>query len=483
MRCKLILSVAAAVVTGCAGSPWSPWWASKPPPKPPAAAAGTAPAAPATAAAKADPQALQQVMADLEQAGTIDPAARDRLLADLRQTDPSLWPLMLQQFRAAAAYRRQLEEREKPSGLPASGVTVLGPPGSASERPVRLPEIGPGTSGPSPAAAAGGRYSGPLPAGGQVAVAAGAAPGLCQVDTCQPLPRVAGAAAGSAAAAGSPAGAAAGIGSKPAGPPGGVVQAGYQSPISSGRAGLTASGQWQACLAGAIQAIEAESKAKPKGQSDPTLEARLRMLYLLAGRRDDAMLPIPAASSSDQDYWSKQIFGLYTWLDAERTPDAARRAGETKRILSEALARLGESAPLVVRNLAFCTAVLGYGSIQPFKKSEFAPDQEVLLYAEVENFRSESTAKGFHTSLRSSYQIFDSRGQRVADHEFPVVEEFCQNPRRDYFIGYHLRLPKRIYPGKHKLQLTVEDSQSHKVGQSTIGFTVKGEEEGPAPRE
>jgi len=271
--------------------------------------------------------------------------------------------------------------------------------------------------------------------------------------------------------------------SKPAGPPGEVIQTGYQSAIPNGQAGLAASGPWQAHLAAAIQSVEAENKAKPKGQSYPALEARLRMLYLLAARRDDAMLPIPAASSSDQDYWSKQIFGLCTWLDAERTPDAARRAGETKRILSEALARLGESAPLVVRNLAFCTAVLGYGSIQPFKKSEFAPDQEVLLYAEVENFLSEATAKGFHTSLRSSYQVFDSRGQRVADHEFPVVEEFCQNPRRDYFIGYHLRLPKRIYPGKHTLQLTVEDSQSHKVGQSTIAFTVKGEEEGPAPRE
>jgi hypothetical protein len=63
----------------------------------------------------------------------------------------------------------------------------------------------------------------------------------------------------------------------------------------------------------------------------------------------------------------------------------------------------------------------------------------------------------------------------VADHDFTVTEEYCQNPRRDYFIGYQLRLPKRIYPGKHTLQLTIEDLKSHKVGQSSIDLSIKDE--------
>ncbi len=199
----------------------------------------------------------------------------------------------------------------------------------------------------------------------------------------------------------------------------------------------------------------------------------MRMLYLLAGRRDDAVQPIPSAPPADQEFWSKQIYGLATWLDTERAGDATRRAAETKQILEEAVTRLGESAPLVVRNLAFCTEVQSYGCTTRFKTYEFVPDQEVLLYAEVENFTSEATPKGFHTSLRSSYQIFDNRGQRVADHQFPTTEEYCQNPRRDFFIGYRLRLPKRIYPGKHTLQLTIEDLKSHKVGQSSIELTIR----------
>ena len=69
----------------------------------------------------------------------------------------------------------------------------------------------------------------------------------------------------------------------------------------------------------------------------------------------------------------------------------------------------------MVRNLAFCTEVQSYGCVKPFKAYEFAPGQEVLLYAEVENFTSEATPKGYHTALRSSYQVLDGRGQRVAD--------------------------------------------------------------------
>ena len=200
------------------------------------------------------------------------------------------------------------------------------------------------------------------------------------------------------------------------------------------------------------------------------------MLYLMAGRRDDAVEPIISIPASHQEFWSKQLYGLATWLDAEETADDARRAGETKQILEEAVARLGESAPLVVRNLAFCTNVQSYGCTKQFKTSEFSPGQEVLLYAEVENFTSEATPEGFHTSLRSSYRIFDSRGRQVADHQFTTTEEHCQNPRRDFFIGYHLRLPDRIYPGKHTLQLTIEDLKSHKVGQSSIELTFKGVE-------
>ena len=187
---------------------------------------------------------------------------------------------------------------------------------------------------------------------------------------------------------------------------------------------------------------------------------------------------IPGAPPAAQQFLSKELDGLSRWLDVEHTPDTARRAAETKPVLAEALGKLAEVSPLAVRNLAFCTEVQSYGCTKRFDKYEFQSNQEVLLYAEVENFASEPTAKGYHTSLKSSYQILDGRGQRVAEQTFAATEEHCQNPRRDFFIGYHLRLPKRIDPGKYTLGLLIEDLKGRKAGQASIEFSIKQGKEG-----
>ena len=388
-----VRSIIAAVVVGLAGSGCasSPWSAGNSPPTDLSASSldvqGTGTARPAAASVQADPQQLQNVMAGLQQLGTLDPVAQNRLLEDLRQTDPSLWPLVIEQFRATLAYRH----RAKHDGASGACRDVAGR---------RRRGHGAGAATPGSVSA-----------------------GLC-----------------------------------PAGPSdAGVVRG--ASP-----------GDWRQRLAGAIEAMEAETPQNPTTPAELAQQARLRMLYAAAGRREDAARPIPGAPPATQQFCREGARRAGRWLDVEQTPDAARRAAEAKPVLAEALAKLAESAPLTVRNLAFCTEVLSYGCAKRFDKYEFAPNQEVLLYAEVENFASEPTPKGYHTSLRSSYQILDARGQRVAEHTFAPTEEYCQNLRRDFFIGYHLRLPKQIGPGKYTLRLSIEDLKCRKTGQASIEF-------------
>jgi len=233
---------------------------------------------------------------------------------------------------------------------------------------------------------------------------------------------------------------------------------------------------WTALLGAAIRDLECRLLDPPRTAEEMADHARLRILYLLAGRREDALRPIPVSSPAMhemQEFWSNEIYGLAVWLDSQRITDTRRRAEEAKRHLNKALARLADMSPLVVKNLAFVTEIQSFGTYQPCKKLEFGPDEPVLLYAEVENLKSEETPKGYHTAWRSSYRIFDSRGQLVVEHEPAASEEYCQNPRRDFFIGCQLRLPKRMYPGRHTLQLTVEDLKGQKTGQSSIEFAVK----------
>lgn len=351
---------------------------------------------------------MQEVMAELQQLGTTDPAAHDKLLEDLRQSDPSLWPLVLQQFKATAAYRRRAMERTGATG-----------PAVAMDRAERLP----GTNDVALA---------PIETPQSVYPYTAGTPQEMQPPVSQPVNQ--------------------------------VVQASYAAP-------LTISGQQR--LEAAIEAIEAEVPKNPATPAEVAQHARLRLLYAAAGRRDDAVQPIPAATPASQEFLAKELDGLSTWLSVEQSPDAASRAAESKPALTEALGKLAESAPLAIRNMAFCTEVLSYGCAKRFEKYEFQSNQEVLLYAEVENFATEPTSKGYHTSLRSSYQILDSRGLRVDEHAFAATEEYCQNIRRDYFIGYHLRLPKRLEPGEYTLQLSIEDLKCQKIGQAMITFAVK----------
>ena len=179
------------------------------------------------------------------------------------------------------------------------------------------------------------------------------------------------------------------VASLPPQPIGGVVQASYNAGTPQ---------DWQGHLAAAISQLESKSPGAAKTDADVAAQANLRMLYLLAGRRNDALKPISGAQPALQDFWTKQLYGMSLWLDSGGTTDPTRRAAETKRILGEAMLRLGEAAPLVVHNLAFCTEVQSFGSIKPFPKTEFKPDQEVLLYAEIDNFTVEQTPAA--TTLR-----------------------------------------------------------------------------------
>ena len=479
--CTLSLAAIALIVaTGCSSSPWSAGRLGQSGVAGPTAEAqSTAVSGPQVAgnatAAKPDAEGMQQVMAQLQELGALDPAAQATLMADLRQTDPAWWPMVVQQFQAAVAYRRRAEGRQPtPAGFDESS-PVRAVSGTMPLEGQVGGQHGPSGSGPLypplPVTPPGGRpaqHVARLPTAEDAALAPSKAPGddypaTPYRETTPPLATRAGDVRQAAAPGGG------GYVRMPY-PPTARYPTGHVTNASGEPAGP---GDWQAQLTGAIRGLESQLQGTSAAAGDVAEHARLRMLYLLAGRRDDAVRPIPSIPPADQEFWSKQLFGLATWLEAQRTADTGRGAAETKQILEEAINRLGESAPLVVRNLAFCTEVQSYGCIKRFKTYEFAPEQEILLYAEVENFTSEETAKGFHTSLRSSYQLFDSRGQRVADHQFTTTEEHCQNPRRDFFIGYYLRLPKRIYPGRHTLQLTIEDLKSHKVGQSSIELTIR----------
>jgi len=439
----------------------------------PSEASKSASDAPATPGSNSVPDKLAE---ELQKLGPLwDQQTKEKLLEDLRQTDPSLWPAVIQQYKAVGSYRKNARQQgsaaqsaehsaaESPSDCNSSNAPA-GQPSQlrASGHTGRLQEVG-NSADDKPSR---------LPSPGETILPPELAPRDQYVTTGYPPAGRLSEPLREPSDLASPRETSAAASEHPTQTP---KQTGGGSDCSIGLPAerFAPHGPWHAHLEAAARAAEAELGADFQASGSLGQIARLSLLYLVAGRREDALRMLPGSGSVAADYWRKQIYALAVWLDEQREPDGHRRAAETRLALDEAIARLGDAAPLVVRNLAFCTEVQSYGCYKPVASTDFAPQQEVLLYAEVENFTSEQTPRGFYTKLRSSYQIFDSRGQAVAEYDGTVTEDYCQNRRRDYFNCYHLRLPARIYAGKHTLRLTVEDMIGQKVGQSSIDFSIK----------
>lgn len=230
---------------------------------------------------------------------------------------------------------------------------------------------------------------------------------------------------------------------------------------------------WDKHVAHAIESLEAQLESDALDTADAArLATQLRLLYLVADRKDDALRTIDELETYQQEYWRSQLHSLSLSLAADGTPVKGRRAALALRPLREAVDHLASGATLDVKNVALCKSVAMWGNFTEFDEYTFKPNQEVLLYFEVENFASESTDKGYATEFVSSYEIFDETGRRVAEQQFPTAQETCQNRRRDYFIRYHLHMPKMLTSGDYTLQLTVEDQKGHKFGQGSVKFKV-----------
>lgn len=395
---------------------------------------------------------MQTVMNELRTLADEEPETHARLMEYLKGTDPAIWPSAVPYFRTILASQRQAESGNSPAApdVGQAGTTANFP---SKTREVPRRETVPTeqislAETPSPAATDAASLPEGYPASPQ-----NSRPDQLVTDPSE------------VASASVPAESTSTAIATP-GPD-------HLPPYRAERSPLEAD-DWQSRLSAAIEMLESELADEPDTDQRTQRQAQLRLLYLAAGRRDDAMKPIPYVDANIQYFWSRECYGLATWMDAAREPDEAERARQARALLQEAVAKLSQSAPLVVHNLTFCRTVTGYGNITPLeKKTEFSPGQAIRLYAEVENFSSKTSEKGYHTALQSSYKILDSQGRLIDQHDFGPVEEHCRNMRRDFFTNYRFALPSSIFAGQYHLKLTIVDLNSNRTGESTIKFTVR----------
>ena len=233
-----------------------------------------------------------------------------------------------------------------------------------------------------------------------------------------------------------------------------------------------------------IESLEAEIRQR-RGDSTsddelPRLEQQLRLAYVASGRMEDAVAAIESLDVSQREAYKDLMFGLGVWLSPDEARRASLRSAKVLRSLRDATSDLAAASKLEVRNLVFCERVDHFGWYSEFPRKEFQPKQQVILYAEVDNFAAEQKGPaGYETELQGSYEILDSSGQIVASRQLQLDKEICRNYRRDYFLAYRIYMPDNLPPGRYRLELTVEDLkargkyQGRKLGDGMIEFAIR----------
>ncbi len=401
--------------------------------------------------------ALAEVFADLQSIGEIDAAVRVRLAEDLRAADRELWPLIVTQFKSAVAYRKQVASKQSQS----DGQQPSESQNSQSGETKTLTPVPTIISAEHLQTSATSGRANPEASSLSTAVIVSDNPEpqtllpkqeLAKILPQPPTTELSGLDSSTETAGRSLHSAA-------------VQTASYVVPDTSQHG-------WQTDLQTTISQLEKNLSPTPRSTNEVHQHMRLRMLHLLADNQEEALAPIPGASPTQQDYWSKQLFALSSFLDNQRQPDDKQRAAGSLIHLDQARSKLAELATLQVRNISFVDQVEGFGIYERRESQEFRPGDPVTLYAEVENFRSDSTKTGYRTALATSYEVVDQNGQRVDGRQFPDVEDICQSQRQDFHMQYGVTLPTRIYPGKYELRLIITDQLSHKIGQAGVPFEI-----------
>lgn len=261
------------------------------------------------------------------------------------------------------------------------------------------------------------------------------------------------------------------------GPAGSAAAGTAATPVAGAKPG---SPTWKADLDRIISVAEQDVAAAQPGATAESRHAYLRkhvflrMLYLMADHPERALTAVPEVNSADQEFLQQLFWAVSNYLDSEHIPSERDRASQTLAQLNNAAQRLREKSDLEIHNLAFCEQIQYFGNYQRFPRDDFNPGQETLLYAELQNFKSEPTGDGqYRTVLRSLLEILGPSGEVRWQKDFPATEDLCRTPRRDYFHNYQFAIPNNLPLGPHTLKLTVFDELSGKMASYTLNFVVR----------
>ena len=202
---------------------------------------------------------------------------------------------------------------------------------------------------------------------------------------------------------------------------------------------------------------------------------KLRTLYLLDGRESDAYAPMEGIPADTQAIVQAQLRSMASVQAASPNDSAtwANRQLEAMRNLQE---KLRAQADLQVPKVVICTDIEAFGKYTPFESTDFEAGYEhlMVLYFEVDNFKTEQTAGGqYRSKFAVRVDILDEKGEIIRTFEDPVVEDMNRRPRRDFFMHWGpFSIPAVQPPGDYTIKVQIDDLLAGKTNSNKTTFRL-----------
>ncbi len=254
-----------------------------------------------------------------------------------------------------------------------------------------------------------------------------------------------------------------------------------------------------------ILAMEEDLKQWPRDESGERMQpeiwtrrqAELRLLYLIADRSGDAVSVIESLPPEEQELWQSMVMAMDRYLSGSGSPldhtaedqslestgskvgarSREERLTATAEQLRAAVRHAQALSPLTIRRADFCSEIHGFGSIEELPGTTFSAGQPVLIYLELDNFRTERTESGTYRSKFSAIleiQRSDEHGEQLIE-AIPVesIEDEATTRRTDFYQSYELTIPSHLAEGRYQIRITVRDLKGSQQAVTVLPFAIR----------
>ncbi|MFN8705895.1 MAG: hypothetical protein ACK50J_04385 [Planctomyces sp.] len=261
----------------------------------------------------------------------------------------------------------------------------------------------------------------------------------------------------------------------------------------------------RSAVAELILAMEEDLRQWPRDESGERMQpeiwtrrqAELRLLYLIADRSGDAVSVIESLPPEEQELWQSMVMAMDRYLSGSGSPldqtaeaqsleSSANKVGARSREerltataeqLRAAVRHAQALSPLTIRRADFCSEIHGFGSIEELPGTTFSAGQPVLIYLELDNFRTERTESGTYRSKFSAIleiQRSDEHGDQLIE-AIPVesIEDEATTRRTDFYQSYELTIPSHLAEGRYQIRITVRDLKGSQQAVTVLPFAIR----------